>query len=82
MEQQVAASLYLCAISGANKCLVVDASDLDDECTPLPADNPVVENFAQVTGWLEKDDGLSDELAPQFLTMISFSIWRMNFLKR
>lgn len=55
------------AFSGANKCLVVDASELDDEINPLPADNPVVENFVQVVGWLERDDDLSSELAPKFL---------------
>ncbi len=54
------------AFSGANACLVIEPEMLSAVAPSYPADEPSVENCALVSGWLEREDGLTDDEADQF----------------
>ncbi|MEP7349851.1 MAG: hypothetical protein ABI668_07860 [Sphingorhabdus sp.] len=52
--------------SGANACVVVNQEDFLASVTPLPNDNPPIENCVGVSRWISKDDGIAPEVARLF----------------
>lgn len=60
------------ALSGANACFVVEPEQLGSELTPTPADGPPLDNEVWITGWLEKEDGLTATECAAFQTDATF----------
>jgi hypothetical protein len=56
------------ATSGANSCLVVEPEELGQGETPLPGDNPQIENCVVINAWIEGDDGITPENAARYFT--------------
>jgi hypothetical protein len=54
------------ADSGANACLVLERDQLEVGLTSAPEDNPLEEHELRVVQWIERDDGLSEELRASF----------------
>lgn len=52
--------------SGANACFVVEPENITGRRTPRPKDAPPVENEAYIVGWIERDDGVPESVAPDF----------------
>ncbi|MBI3678357.1 MAG: hypothetical protein HY243_17235 [Proteobacteria bacterium] len=56
------------ATSGANACIVIDREILQNTATPLPSDNPPIDDEVIIAGWIEKDDGLTIEETSRFMS--------------
>jgi hypothetical protein len=58
--------------SGANACFVTEPEDMIAGLAPLPSDSPIVEREARISGWLERDDGISKAEAAHFFSEAHF----------
>jgi hypothetical protein len=59
--------------SGANACFVTEPEDLVAGLAPLPSYSPLVEREARIIEWLERDDGITEEVAAHFFSLTEFS---------
>jgi len=58
--------------SGANACFVLDADQLSNQPTPLPADQPPLEPEAYITEWIGEEDAVTADQKPAFFDAAQF----------